>query len=218
LLLNWRQSFIHTLLNVKTKNTLKTFLVATCLCFLAGCANYSASALTNLNPDFILNSSSQPSNLKAAAKAFSKADCKKYLDRDVMSKGYQPVQLFIQNNTKKSYSFALNRISLPHARPEEVAEKVHTSTVGRAAGYGVGALLLWPLAIPAVVDGIKSSQANEALDNDFSAKAARDQVLQPRSYLNTLIFVPSSGYTSSFTVSLIDIETNQPVILPVSAS
>ncbi|NGX48088.1 MAG: hypothetical protein K1000chlam3_01477 [Chlamydiae bacterium] len=204
---------------LKNKNFLKFFSLVVCLSFLlTGCASYNASALTNLSPDLIMNSSSKSSDLGIAAKAFSKADCKRYLDRDVMSKGYQPVQLFIQNNTEKSFSFALNRISLPHAGPEEVAEKVHTSTAGRAAGYGAGSLVFWPLLVPAVVESIKSSQANEALDNDFFTKSAKDQVLQPYSYINTLIFVPSSGYTNSFTVSLIDLETNKPVILSASAT
>jgi hypothetical protein len=101
------------------------------------------------------------------SKAFTPQDCDRYLDRNVIVEGYQPVQLYFQNDSDKSYLFSLNRIGLTVARPEEVAQKVHTSTAGRAFGYGVGALILWPLAIPAILDGIGSAKANKSLDSDF---------------------------------------------------
>lgn len=194
----------------------KILLIVMCIGYLSGCARYNAVSLSNLSSDLIINAKSK--GVGVVAKAFTKADCKRYLDRDVISKGYQPVQVYLQNNTAKSYSFSLNRISLPHVAPEEVAEKVHTSTVGRAAGYGAGALILWPLVIPAIVDGVMSSQANESLDSDFYSKAAKDQIVNPYSHINTLIFVPSSSYTNDFTITLIDQETNEPVLLTVTAS
>ncbi len=128
------------------------------------------------------------------------------------------MQLFIQNNTNKNLLFSLNRVSLPLARPEEVAKKVHTSTVGRAAGYGAASLLLWPLIIPAIVDGIQSAQANHSLDNDFYSKGAKDQAVHPHSHINTLLFVPISGYSNHFTITLIDCETHNPISLNVCAS
>jgi hypothetical protein len=180
------------------------------LVFLCGCASYKATPLNTLSSDIIQTFPAQ-GNVTITAKAFNKADCKKYLDRDVISKGYQPVQLYIQNGSEKPYLFSLNRISLSCARPEEVAEKVHTSTAGRATGYGAAAVLTCGLfAIPAIVDGVKSSQANEALDNDFSAKTARDQVIHAHSHFNKIIFVPVNEFQSPFTVTLVDQKTNQP--------
>lgn len=175
----------------------------------AGCASYNAAPLNTLPSEPAKSILGSNSELLVVAKAFNKADCKRYLDRDVIAKGYQPVQLYIQNDSDRSYSFSLNRISIACARPEEVAEKVHTSTAGRAAGYGAAALIVWPLAIPAVVDGVKSANANESLDNDFSSKTARDQTIAPHSYFNKLIFVPVNEYQPTFTVKLIDQDTNK---------
>lgn len=193
------------------KSKKRIYLVPSILLLLSvtSCASYSASPLCNPSPDLI-HTATGNDGIIAVSKTFSKEDCNRFLDRDVISEGYQPVQLYIQNDSNKSYIFSLNRISLPTARPEEVAEKVHTSTAGRAAGYGAGALILWPLAIPAVVDGISSSQANDALDNDFSAKAARDQVIFPHSRLNAIVFVPVHGYQDAFTLTLMDQDSNQP--------
>jgi hypothetical protein len=188
------------------------------LYLLSGCASYSATSLKSLSSECI-ESGSQEGGIQIAAKAFDKAACKKYLDRDVLSTGYVPVQLYIQNETDKKYSFALNRISLVIARPEDVADKVHTSTVGRAAGYGAAAVFTCGLfAIPAVIDGVKSANANTALDNDFSAKAANDQTLMPYSHFNKIIFVPVNEYQPQFTVVLIDQKTGEKTTLEVYAS
>jgi hypothetical protein len=172
------------------------------------CASYQASALSNPSPELIQNASVNR-GVAVVAKTFTREDCNKYFDRDVIAEGYQPVQLYIQNDSKKNYLLSLNRIDLPLARPEEVAKKVHTSTAGRAVGYGVGALIVWPLAIPAIVDGIGSANANDALDSDFSAKAAKDQVIFPYSSVNTVIFVPVEGFRNNFTVTLMDQDTNR---------
>lgn len=184
---------------------------------LAGCASYDSQPLSSLTLETALPSRGK-GEVVAVAKTFDKSECKRYLDRDVIAEGYQPVQLFIQNDTDKSYYFSLNRMSLPFARSEEVAEKVHTSTVGRAVGYGAAALVIWPFAIPAIVDGVKSAKANENLDVDFSMKTARDQTIVPHSHLNKIIFVPSGQYQSQFTVTLIDQQTNEPKILNLSAN
>lgn len=177
---------------------------------LAGCASYHAAPLSQLSPDVIQSRSTKNQDVLIAAKAFDRMDCKRYLDRDVIRQGYRPVQLYIRNNTDKNYIFALNRMGLPLARPEEVAQRVHTSTVGRAIGYGVGSLILWPLIIPAIVDGMGSAEANTLLDADFYSKTAKDQVIAGHSHLNTLVFVPNFGFKSEFTLTLIDQESAEP--------
>jgi len=190
----------------------KIILLSATLCAsltLTSCASYRASALCIPSPDLLQNTA-QTDKIKIVSKTFSKEDCYQFLDRNVLVKGYQPVQLYIQNNSGESYNFSLERISLPIASPDEVAEKVHTSTVGRAVGYGAGALILWPLAIPAIVDGVGSHNANEALDRDFTSKAARNMVLFPYSSLNMIVFVPIQGYQDSFSLTLVNQKTAKP--------
>lgn len=199
---------------MKTKRLLFIFGTLTLTMALTSCASYSASPLCNPSADLI-EITPRNEGISIVSKTFSRNDCDRFLDRDVLAEGYQPVQLYIQNDSNKNYLFSLNRISLPIARPEEVAEKVHTSTVGRAAGYGAGALILWPLAIPAIVDGVKSANANDALDNDFLAKTARDQVIFPHSRFNAIIFVPVHAYQNSYTITLIDQDSKQPKVFNI---
>jgi hypothetical protein len=191
--------------------TLCLLLIATVS--LTSCASYRASALNNP----IVTKKRE--SVVLTAKTFDKSDCKKYLDRNVIRHGYYPVQLYIENNSERDYVFSLNRVTLPCARPEEVAEKCHTSTVGRAAGYGAAAFFTCGLfIIPAIVDGVKSAEANVALDNDFSAKSAKDHIIYRHSHSNMLMFVPVSAYQSTFYVTLIDQVSNEAKTFKVSAT
>lgn len=201
------------------KHLINIYTFSVVLFLFSGCANYKASSLNTLSSKSLQSSSESiaKDDISIAAKTFDIADCRKYLDRNVLAEGYQPIQIYIRNNSSKNYLFAINRVSLSCARAEEVAEKVHTSTVGRAVGYGAGAIIFWPLAVPAIWDGIKSAQANEALDIDFATKTAKDQIIQPYSHFNKILFVPSSEYQPSFTVTLIEQESKEAKTLHIQA-
>lgn len=175
---------------------------------LTGCASYRAAPLRDYSPmNFVDSPQSKSNSILVAAKKFDEIDCKNYLDRNVIRAGYQPIQLFIKNNSDKTYDFSLRRTNLPCANYGQVASRVHTSTVGRVVGYGIGALIIPILIIPAVIDGIESSKANQELDLDFSLKTARDELIYPGFSLNKLIFVPREAYRSPLIFNLIEIET-----------
>lgn len=180
------------------------------LMLLSSCASYKANTLTHLSPQAAAYSD-QKEGVIIACRAFTKQDCKRYLDRDVIKKGFQPIQITIKNDSNRFLIFSKNSIDLPLADAASVADTVHTSTVGRATAYGVGALFIWPLAIPAIVDGVKSSNANEQLDRDFAAKVTNDQTIIPSGQLNGLIFVPTESYRESFTLTLVDKDTKEKI-------
>jgi hypothetical protein len=184
----------------------------------SSCASYRASSLSILPIQTSIKNTKHSPKVFLAAKAFNQHDCEIYFDRDVLSEGYQPVQLYLQNDSDNQYLFSLDRISLALANTNEVAETVHTSTVGRAVGYAAGALVLWPLVIPAIVDSIGSHRANKSLDRDFWAKSARDCIIHAHSKMNVVIFVPIHSYQCNFTVTLIEQETNTPIPLQVEVT
>ena len=181
-----------------------------------GCAAYNASSLSRLDASFAPYAE-EIDQVNLAARKLTVADTKKYLDRDVIAKGYQPVQLSIDNQSNMHIVFSPNRVSLPCARPEEVAQKVHTSTAGRILAWGIPGLFIWPFLIPAVVDGIGSSNANKKLDADFAAKSFGETVVQPKSFHEGLIFVPTASFTESFTVTLMDRDTKDTMPFQVTA-
>ena len=187
---------------------------------LTGCASYQANSLSALNPEYV-QTYEEVEGVSIGCKAYTVEDCYNYLDRNVIAKGYQPVQLTFYNQSDKSYLFSTNGVSLTCSSPEEVARTVHTSTAGRVAGYTIGGVLFlpvtFPLFIPAVVDGIKSSNANGALDVDFSVKAKDSFEIRPNSYSTTLVFVPKAHYAPIFELSLSDQKTGESKVVAVSA-
>jgi len=180
------------------------------LIVISGCAKYEAGTLAILQPEFAPFAETN-SGVTLSVKKLSNGDCKRILSRDVIDKGYQPIQITIKNDTKKYILFSNQGINLPTVPAQEVAEKVHTSTAGRATAYGVAGLFIWPLLIPAVVDGVGSSKANEKLDRDFNAKVMDQVVIQPYATHNGLIFVPVSEFQNSFEILLVDRETKEKI-------
>ncbi|HBL98741.1 TPA: hypothetical protein DDZ86_03805 [Candidatus Dependentiae bacterium] len=144
-----------------------------------------------------------------AHRVFSRHDCKKYLDRNVIARGYQPVHITVSNHSNRYLYFSTSHFSFPCADVECVAHSVHTSTAGRAVGYGVAGLFIWPFLIPAIVDGVGSAEANQALDADFERKSVEDQEMRPFSVLNGLFFVPVEYFTPKFSLFLVDVKTRE---------
>lgn len=131
---------------------------------------------------------------------------------------YQPIQICIQNETRSYLLLSPQSLNVPLAPPEDVARYVHTNTVGRALIYGVPGIIIWPLLVPAVADGVGSSQANQKLDADYSSKGINETVIQPYTTLNRIIFVPKSEFNGAFRLTLLDKETRDKLIYEVRLS
>ena len=196
-----------------------------CLVILiSGCAAYQAVSLAALDPDQV-RTYPEAKGLRVGYKVYSEKDCFDYLDRNVLAKGYQPVQLTLENQSERTYLFSVSNVRLPCADPKQVAKLVRTSTVGRVLGYGLGGLLIGIssggayaalCAVPAVVDGIKSANANARLERDFAKKANPAFHLPPGGYVKTLLFIPKAQFSPSFEMVLLDEQTKAPVVLTVS--
>ena len=176
----------------------------------SGCAKYQPGVLASLQPEFAPYSE-EKSGITLSVQKLTSGDSKRILNRDIIEKGYQPIQITVKNDTKKYVLFSNQGVNLPTVPAQEVADKVHTSTTGRAAAYGVAGLFIWPLLIPAVVDGVGSAQANEKLDRDYDAKVMGQVVIQPYATHNGLIFVPVSELQGSFEIILVDRETKEKI-------
>ena len=187
-----------------------SFLIVT-----SGCATYKAGTLPVLQPEFAAYSDSKD-GVTINVNALTTADSQRIFDRDILAKGYQPIQITIDNDSDKYILFSAQGIGLPVATPQEVADKVHTSTVGRAAAYGVAGLIVWPFLIPAVVDGVGSSQANEKLDRDFAEKAVGQVVIQPYAKHNGVVFVQKEEYQDSFVVTPVERATKRKLTFRVA--
>lgn len=184
------------------------FMCLMSILLLPGCAHYRARPIGKLYTG-IATKTKQEQYITFAYHIFNHSDCKLYLDRDVISKGYLPVHITLTNHTNRHLYVSLKSFSFPCMPAEVVAQKVHTSTAKRAAGYGIASLFIWPFLIPAIIDGIGSSEANKLLDMDFTNKALNDQIMTPFSMINGLVFVPYNDFHKNFTFTVIDHETQE---------
>lgn len=194
--------------NLSKKNLY--IIPALLLLILGGCAKYKTQPLAQLL------TYKEEKSVSFAYKVFSPEDCKKYLDRKIIANGYQPVQITITNNSNDWLYFSQDNINLSIVNSEKVAKKVHTSTVKRAGGYGIGSLFVPVLLVPAIVDGVKSSGANSKLDIDFINKELKNQEIAPYSTVNGLIFVENALFKSNFDISLINLKNKQKINLSTS--
>lgn len=156
--------------------------------------------------------------VSVAWKKFDKAGCKTYLGRDVLAEGYVPMQMTIRNDSNEILYLSPENFNIPLASVHEVSSKVHTSTATRIVAWGVPGLFIWPFLIPAVYDGVKSSEANDALDTDYQSKALKEQLIQPRSTYNAVVFVPKNQANQPIEMFLVNQKTHDKVVISKSSA
>ncbi len=194
---------------MKLKSIFLPLLSVVMLAGLTGCARYRAKSLKSLTR----SSHVKKNNISFSYQLFTVADCKKYFDRNVIRNGYQPIQITFVNNTDRYFNISKNSLSFDCVSTKEVAKSVHTNTVGRAVGFSVAGLFLWPFIIPAIVDGIGSAKSNKQLDADFAQKALSKTIITPHSKINGIVFVSTDmQFDEEFTLTVSDLSGNQFVL------
>lgn len=170
---------------------------------IGGCAKYQAFSLDPLRPEFHASAITVDS-IGVCMETLDAVRSKRCFNKNLSKIGYQPIQFTVANGPGRYLTLNTSLINLSGADPSLVAERCHFSTAGRAAAYGVPGLIIWPLLIPAVVDGVGSSKANMQMDMDFNAKALKDQVILPHGSANGVLFVPTSEVTPDVVMRLVD--------------
>jgi len=176
---------------------------------LSGCARYRVKGLKTLTK----NAQVKQQSISFSYRIFTMADCRKYLGRNAILRGYQPVQITFVNNSDKYFVVSKRGLSFDCERTKTVAKQLHFNTNARIVGYSILGLFLWPFIIPAVVDGIGSSKANKQMDADFATKALVKQVVEPHTTINGIVFVDADApFDEEFTFAVSDINHNQYVL------
>ncbi len=150
---------------------------------------------------------SEASGVFITSKAYTVEESKKYLDRDLQSRGYQPVQVTIQNNTSDTLLYNTDSISLPSENPKKIAMKITKSAIPRAIGYKIAGFLFWPFMIPGTIDSIRTFKSHKFMKKDFAARAIKEEAIAPYSTMHRMIFVPMADFQETYTVELTDFDT-----------
>ncbi len=174
------------------------------LLHLVSCAHYHAKPLAK---QYILERHIAP--VSVTVRSFTKEDCHRYLDNNVLEKGVQPLQITIYNNIDATLLFTKESLDIPQLSSQEMTQLFQTSTSGRVIGYGALGLFVWPFFIPAIMDGVKSWKSNKEMEKDYMKKSYIDCQIMPYSIVTGLIFVPIKEIHLPFLLKLINQETQE---------
>lgn len=189
-------------------------LVLLCL-FFTSCARYHVSNLPSNNVEDYPNRKEQ-NGVTIACKAFDVREIKQIFSGNTLEKGYQPLYLVIDNRSQSTYQFdkrsSLNMRCTP---ADEVAKVCGFNTVGRATAYGVAGLFVWPLLIPAVVDGVGSANANQQMQADYCYKEIKDGRIMPNELRDGVVFVDRIKPGQILTVRLRNMDTEEITLFEI---
>ncbi|MCX6991419.1 MAG: hypothetical protein NTX49_10240 [Chlamydiae bacterium] len=154
--------------------------------------------------------------LHVIAKAYTSEESKKYLRKDLLRKGYQPVQITIQNNSAEEFSLSSGSVDLPTADPSKIAHKLLHSAIPRSIALRVASLFFWPFAIPSTIDSMITLKSYKTIKNDLQSKLVKKEVIAPYSIYNRIVFVPIAEFKGSFDVTLIELHSLKPKVVHIS--
>jgi hypothetical protein len=159
-----------------------------------------------------------PSNadypVTAEARAIPAGDPR--FSHDLHSRGYLPVEIKIVNHSDDAYKVSRESTSLRAAPTKEVVWSVMKSSFPRSFAYKIAGFLFWPLAIPGVIDTVRSAQKSNKLTQEISGRNLRDraEVLPPHATLERVIFFEREYVQDKFYLT-IDGEGSETLTIPV---
>lgn len=151
----------------------------------------------NVSPTF-------KNNLEITAKAYTSQECECNLNRNLLRKGYQPIEITLENHTSKTYFLSLEGVDIKTVKPEEIVNNLHMQHVPKAVAFKVAGFFFWPLIIPGTIDGIITMKTHLNLKRDYKAKSIKmeKEPLIPYSKIHRVIFVKRATLAKSFTIHL----------------
>jgi hypothetical protein len=173
-------------------------------------------------------------------KPLTKKESMHYLGRNWQSRGYQPIQIAIENYSPHPVQYSQKGLSLPVADYETITAQAHQYTKAKAIGIsapsftcltvGILGLLLAPatfgltgILVPISVGGVglhtasKMMQADQSLDQDYQKKFLHHGELAGNSVVEGIVFVPLQAFKErsqqKLTLKVLDTKTEKVVIV-----
>jgi len=198
---------------LKERNISLAVIIVSAFMFLSSMEKYQATTLPFVS-DVVKPFIKEQRGIQMAYKVYDDFESKIYLDRDLISRGFQPVQLTIQNNTASTFLLGKEDVSLPLASASSVAWSISKSAIPRSIGYKVLGFIFWPFMIPGTIDSIKTYSTHRDLKRDFAAKSIKktQEVILPFSTMHRVMFVEKDKYEEDFSVTLFNTTTYETVI------
>ena len=181
-----------------------TILAVVLFVLISGCAKYSPKPLRI--PSGVVK---QNGDIEVSKKIFSEADSKRFFDRKLIARGYQPIQLYIKNNSDKIYVLNSRDIALPLEPVDSVATSMHRDVAWKATKYFI---LLGP--VWAALEGYNSYEINKKIDSDLKVRTVNEQdtiEIKPGGVFNRIMFVSNENLQTSFDLKLESLDKEKKI-------
>lgn len=172
-----------------------------------GWDRYQTHSLQSVAAELLPTFSLKHAKVNVMAKAMSPDESKQNFGHDLISRGVQPLQLSIQNNSSDEYSLCPSSVDLPRIEPSKIAFKITKAAIPRGIAYKIAGLFFWPFLIPSTIDTIRVLSHHEHLKKDIMAKSMKDEVIAPYSTFHRVLFVPKEEFKQTFKVTLIELDS-----------
>jgi hypothetical protein len=176
------------------------------VCLSLGWHHHQVRPLSSIAPSMLSVFHSEEKIVDIQVKAMSAEESKQLLGHDLLSRGVQPLQITIQNNSPNEYALNLESVDLDYIDAKEVARKIKKEALPRSIGFKVLGFLFWPFMIPGTIDSIHTFHSYKLLKRDYLAKTMKDEVVPVYSTLNRILFVPEADVKEKFTITLIGVK------------
>lgn len=199
-------------INLKGWCNMKNKIISTLVVFTGFCSlfltwdHYRLAAFPTISKDS-LPFIEEAEGLRVAAIPYTAEESKQFLKRDLLSRGYRPVQITIENNSPKTFHLTMGDLARKQASGSEIAGKIMRGAIPRAIGYKIASLIFWPFAIPSTIDGIRSIHTYNTLKKDFNAKQFKEELVLPYSTQHRVLYLKEAASKEPIDLVLKDQET-----------
>jgi hypothetical protein len=186
------------------KNIIKVllilFLTTSGLLFVTKNSNYDTRPLETRNQVAAF----KDEGIYVNAIAYTAEESKYYLQRDLVSRGYQPIQLTIQNNSSSPLGLGHLSVDLPLVSGNKIAFQFFKETLPRSIGLKIASLFFWPFNVPSAIDGIMTYRNQKIMRHDYNAKTIKnyEEIIPAYSTMNRILFVKREDFQNCFNLVL----------------
>ncbi len=199
------------------RNIISLLAIVSIMCLFCEMERYNLHPLAPLSTTMTF--SKEEAGIQVFAKVYTSEESKSYLQRDLLMRGYQPIQITVHNNTPKSWVLYQQGIDLPVVTSKRVASIIIRGALPRSIGMKIASFFFWPFMIPSTIDSVRTLKAHAKLKRDLAAKSIKPQseLVPAYSIVNRVFFVKLKDYPGKFNITLMDNETEELKEFPIKA-
>ncbi len=152
-----------------------------------------------------------------SAEKYTKEKSESHFSSNLLSLGYIPIEITIQNQSPSAYVISRASTALPSATAKEVAWSFRKKSIPAAVGLQIASFFLWPFSIPSAAHSLHNYKSNKNLKKELNAKTLKEEeeIVPPYSSVKRVIYLKEKEAPESFSFSLEEADSRDLTVIPV---